>query len=152
MGVDPISLGMMAFQAVSGFMQYSEQKKADKAAKNRAFAEARLMEEDAERAALEEKRQAEHTRRVQKMAFLKSGVELSDSPLLVMEETRRRGAENAANVMSSAKAKANLVRQEGSVKRASLFGSIAETAGGMYGTYLSSQQLKKATTNSGQLK
>lgn len=44
---------------------------------------------------------ADDVRRRQKLAFMASGVSLQGSPLLVMEETRRKGAENVAEIMTS---------------------------------------------------
>lgn len=130
-------------QVASGFMQYSQQKKADKAAKQAAFAEAALMEEDAKRAALQEKIEAEKARKQQKMAYLASGVDLVGSPLLVMEETRNKGEENAKNIIDSAAARASLTRQQGSVKRASLVGTMADTVGGLTSTYTNYKMVNK---------
>lgn len=143
MGIETMFLISAGLSVAQGFMQYREQKKADKAARQRSEAEARLMEQDAERAALEEKRLAEKERRRQKMAFLKSGVTLEGSPLLVMEETRRKGEENVKNVRDSAKARANLVRQEGSVSRANLFGTALDTASSVTNSYSNMQLMKK---------
>ncbi len=135
MGIETMFLISAGMQVASGLMQYSQQKKADKQAKQRANAEASLMEQDAARAALEEKRDAEKMRKLQRMTYLKSGVDLEGSPLLVMEETRVKGEENAANVSSGAKARANLVRQEGSIKRASLINTGLDVGKGLAGSY-----------------
>lgn len=143
MGIETMFLISAAMSVASGFMEYREQKKADKQAKRRSEAEAALMEQDAERAALEERRMADKERRKQKMAFLKSGVLLEGSPLLVMEETRRKGEENARNVTGSAKARANLVREEGAVSRANLFGTALDTASSVTNSYSNMQLMKK---------
>lgn len=145
MGLDPVSMFVIsaATQVASGLMQYSQQKKADKQAKQAANAEADIMEADAARAAQAEIADAEKTRRLQRMTYLKSGVDLEGSPLLVMEETRTKGAENAANVTASAKAKADLIRRQGSIKRASLINTGLDIAKGVTGSYNDYSVLKK---------
>lgn len=49
----------------------------------------------------------------QKLAYLKSGVTLEGSPLLVMEETRRLGADNVAEVKAAGAAQASAQLAEG---------------------------------------
>lgn len=51
--------------------------------------------------AYNEKQAAESARRQQKLAYLKSGVSLSGSPLLLLEETRQRGISNANAINTS---------------------------------------------------
>ena len=81
------------------------------------------------------------------MLFLKSGVMLEGSPLLVMEETRRKGEENAKNVRESGAARANLAvrsaQANAPVSRANLFGSVVDTASGVASSYSNMQLLKK---------
>lgn len=48
-----------------------------------------------------EKKDVDSTLRRQKLAYLASGVTLQGSPLLVMEETRRKGQENIDEIMKS---------------------------------------------------
>lgn len=151
MGIDPVSMMVISFagQAVSGLMEYQQQKKADKAEK-RAYEEsirianeqAALDKADADRAAraeLEDARQHEH---LQKMLYLASGVDLTGSPLLVTEETRNKGIENAKNIRESAGSRANLVIQSAvankPVSRASLtstLSGIAKSGASMYNDY-----------------
>lgn len=45
--------------------------------------------------------EAESTRRAQKLAYLKSGVTLEGSPLLVMEGTRAQGQDNVNEIMQA---------------------------------------------------
>lgn len=130
-------------QIGSGIAEYGQQRAADKAARREANMQASITEADAARAAQHERQQSEHARNVQKMAFLKSGVDLSGSPLLVMEETRRKGMENAYNVTQTGKAKAALLRQQGSVKRASLLNTGLDVAKGLTSSWIQSEQLKK---------
>lgn len=137
-----VSVGL---QALSGYSQYQQQKKADKASAIAANTEASILESDARRAGQEELAMAEKARRQQVMSFLKSGVDLTGSPLLVMEETRQKGIENAKNVIDSANRKAGLIRQQGSVRRASLVNTALDTVGGIQNTLLNQKQLKKVT-------
>lgn len=146
-----ISAGM---QVVSGISGYMEQKKADKAEK-RAYEEslrianeqAALDKADADRAAQEELAESDKARKMQQMLFLKSGVDLTGSPLLVMEETRAKGAENAKNIRDSQAARSNLAIQSAAanrpVSRASLTRSIAETGSNVAGSYTDYSLLKK---------
>lgn len=134
-----------ALQGLSGIMEYQQQKQADKAEKRIAYAEAAKLQQDASIAALNEQREADRHRSLQKMLFLKSGVSLEGSPLLVMEETRQKGEENARNVRNSASASASVIRQKGSVKRASLVNTGLDVAKGVYDSYTRNQVLKDAT-------
>lgn len=143
MGIETIALVTGGLQLASGVMQYTQQKKADKAAKQAADAQAAQAEADAARAAQEELATAEATRKQQRLAFLKSGVDLSGSPLLVMEETRNKGNENAKNTIDSASARAKSLREQGAVGRASLIGTLSETASNVAGTYTNYQLMKK---------
>lgn len=145
MGFDPVTMFIISagMQVAQGISQYSQQKKADKAARAAAEQQAALMEKDSEIAANAELAEAERHRRMQKMLFLKSGVTLEGSPLLVMEETRAKGEENAKNVREGGQARADLTRQQGSVKRASLTSTALSTAAGISGSYSDMQILKK---------
>jgi hypothetical protein len=143
MGIETMFIISAGLQVASGIMGYTQQKKADKAAKNAAYAEAAMMEEDAKRAALQERMESDRVRKMQKVAYLTSGVDLEGSPLLVMEETRNKGEENAKNVTESAAARASLTRQQGSVGRASLVGSLANTASGLTSTYTNYATINK---------
>lgn len=145
MGIDPVTMmiASTALQVGSGFMQYSQQKKADKQAAAAGDAQAAIMKNDAGVAANQEKIDADTAMRIQKMAYLKSGVTLEGSPLLTLQETVRKGDVNAANTFNSATAKADLVQQQGNIKRANLAGTVLDTASGIAGSYTSSQLLKR---------
>lgn len=141
-------------QVASGFMQYQQQKKADKAEK-RAYEEslritqqqADLDAKDADRAAKAELEDAERVRKMQKMAYLKSGVDLTGSPLLVMEETRAKGEENAKNIRDSQKARANLAMQSAAagrpVSRASIVNTALDVGAGVAKSYNEYDALKR---------
>lgn len=96
-------------------------------ADRRAREEVRVSEREA---ALAEE-DAEETRRAQKVAFLASGVELEGSPLLVMEETRRKGLENAAEIRRAGSSSAIATMEEGraTASRAKSTGRTAFTSG-----------------------
>lgn len=156
MGLDPVTMfiASAALQVGSGLLQYSQQKKADKA-EQRAYQEslkiareqAALDKADAERAAQAELEDARKHEKLQKMLYLKSGVTLEGSPLLVMEETRAKGAENAKNIRDSAASRANLAIRGAAankpVKRASLINTGLDVASGVTSSYTDMQLLKK---------
>lgn len=86
--------------------------------------QADLAKAEAEQAGKESARQTQLTadqvsaeandlRRKQKMAFLKSGVTLEGSPLLVMEGTRQRGLQNVQEVFSAGNAEYGSIYQQG---------------------------------------
>lgn len=66
-------------------------------------------------ARLEQENIAETMRR-QKVAYLASGVTLEGSPLLVMEETRRRGADNIDEILKGGRASQQATLAEGRLK------------------------------------
>lgn len=82
----------------------SAQKQSNKEAVT-AQAEANLRAEETARASAREAQfvgmEAESVRRRQKLAYLKSGVDLEGSPLLTMEATRQAGIDNVEEVLRS---------------------------------------------------
>ena len=85
-------------------------------------AEARAVENEriSAKQARVEQSESEDLARRQKVAFLSSGVDLAGSPLLVMEETRRQGAENVQEILRGGQASADASRAEGRTQAASL--------------------------------
>lgn len=86
--------------------------------------QADLAKEEAAQAGRESARQTQLTadqvsaeandlRRKQKMAFLKSGVTLEGSPLLVMEGTRQRGLQNVQEVFNAGNSEYGSIYQQG---------------------------------------
>jgi len=71
--------------------------------------EARLTQED-----------ADNVRKKQMVSYLASGVTLEGSPLLVMEETRTKGAENVNEILRSGDASSSAARSEGRIQAAQL--------------------------------
>lgn len=154
MGVETMFLISAGMKVASGFMQYQEQKKADKA-EQRAYQESiriakqqnKLDAADADRAARLELEDAQKHEKLQKMLYLKSGVDLTGSPLLVMEETRAKGIENAKNVRDAQSARGKLAIQSAKanrpVSRASLTSTIAGIGSEVAGSYNDYSLLKK---------
>lgn len=68
----------------------------------------------------------------QKSAYLKNGVTLDGSPLLVLEDTRQVGQEEVNSMMRSGAAKAQLLRDRAQIQRnegrASLIGGFGDAA------------------------
>jgi len=89
-----------------------------------AQAEANLRAEETARAGAREASfvgmEAESVRRRQKLAYLKSGVDLEGSPLLMMEATRRNGLDNVEEVLRSSSSTAGAQIQEGRAKATAL--------------------------------
>jgi len=89
-----------------------------------AQAQANLQAEEIGRASAREadfvSKESESIRRRQKLAYLKSGVDLEGSPLLVMEATRRAGLDNAEEVLRSGGMSAGAAIQEGRTRAAQL--------------------------------
>lgn len=143
MGIDPVTLAIAsaAFQGVSAVSGYMQERKAEKAQKNAnraamaaAEEEARLTREDAAERARGEKLDAARVRAQQIALYMKSGVTLDGSPLLVSNDTTEQGDRNAANVMSNAESqsKSLILRGKASqtpVQRADFFGTAADALG-----------------------
>ena len=89
-----------------------------------AQAEANLRAEETARAGAREAQfvgmEAESVRLRQKLAYLKSGVDLEGSPLLMMEATRRNGLDNVEEVLRSSSSTAGAQIQEGRAKATAL--------------------------------
>lgn len=71
-------------------------------------------------AANEEKTRADQVRRAQKLAYIKSGVSLEGSPLLVMEQTRQTGLSNVDEILSAGASSKTTALTEGRIKAQSL--------------------------------
>lgn len=139
---------MAGIQVASGIEQYSQQKKADSAARNAANQQATLVEQNAAVQSQKELANADQARKTQLMDYLSSGVTTAGSPLLVMEDTRAKGVQNAKNITDNADAQANLLRQQGSVGRASLLGSLSGVGSNLASDYSNYSTINKNTMNS----
>lgn len=100
----------------------SGNEQSDLAKTQAALAAAEQDRVSAREARLEGERVDEVLRR-QKIAYLKSGVTLEGSPLLVMEETRRRGQDNIDEILRSGSASSSATLQEGRLRSKQLRGT-----------------------------
>lgn len=116
------------------------------AANNAAKAEARNLEEQGRLAQEEHNREAarraEEVRkfhRTQSLAFLKNGVTLAGSPLLVLDETMTQGQEEVNAISKSGDAQRTLYNQRAAQTvnsgRAALIGGIGQAAGSAASSY-----------------
>lgn len=108
---------------VSGIQGMSEGKSQAKQMYAQTSANIAEQTRQATRGAYNEKQAAETARRQQKIAYLASGVSLSGSPLAVLEETRQRGASNAAEVLAANEAYTKGAGMEGSASAKNLVSS-----------------------------
>lgn len=97
----------------------------------------RLAQEEADREAAAHAEDVRKFSRVQALSFLKNGVTLAGSPLLVLDETLKKGQEEADSIAKSGAAQRNLYNQRAyntrSEGRAALVGSLF-SAGASAGT------------------
>ena len=112
-----LSTGLSILSGVSSLMGGMQAKQEGKIQAANAMADARARGAEEARVAAREadltQQEADSVRRRQKVAFLKSGVSLAGSPLLVMEETRRKGKENVDEILASGTAASKAAYQEG---------------------------------------
>lgn len=111
MGVEGAAAGLGAAGNIFGAYNANEE------AKN----QARLVLAESEREAARTKENLQKFMSDQESSYLKSGVILDGSPLLVLEETRRKGLEDINNIRDSARAQADSLIRQG---RNQLIGSI----------------------------
>lgn len=121
MGIDPISLAIIGATVVSAGASIVSGRQQKKAADKQAA----IMERESKEKAESEKAEAERVRKLQKVAFLSSGVTLEGSPLLVMEETSAQGRTNAQRTVRAGADQASVTRQQG---RAALVGGFGDAA------------------------
>lgn len=119
-GLGTILSGVSAVSSIIGGFQQSRE----------AEEQARLARADAEARARAEARDAIEFEGRQKLAFLKSGVALTGTPLAVLAETRSRGLENVRNVIDSGERTASSIRTRG---RSALIGGLTEGIGTLAG-------------------
>lgn len=110
-GVSSIAGGLQAQEAAG-----AQAEQARILAATRAAEQTRL----ALRGARVEAEEAGRLARRQKLAFLASGVTLSGSPLLVLEETRRKGLENIEEILKAGGAASEAITAEGRLQAGQL--------------------------------
>lgn len=103
-----ILTGLSVVQGVSSLMQGSQQSAAYKQQGENAIATATMAAKENARVSFKESQveaeNAKQAERRQKLSYLASGVSLEGSPLLIMEETRRKGAENVDEILRASDA------------------------------------------------
>lgn len=140
--------GLSAATSIMGGIQANA---AAKQQANAAQATAILQGEEQARVsaaqAAEESRVAESTRRLQKIQYLKSGVDLEGSPLLMMEATRLQGTRNVDEITGAGGAAIAGIQNEGRMAaknyrasgRQALMSGIAGAAGTLATTFAASK-------------
>lgn len=138
-----ILTGISAVSAVVGGMQ---QQAAAKNQANAAIASSMMQGQEQARIAAaqadQESKEADAARRLQKIQYLKSGVDLEGSPLLMMESTRLQGEKNIDEIITSGAYGVAATAAEGRVNAANYkqsgrsafvsgLGSAAGTVGSM---------------------
>jgi len=128
-------------QGVTAVQSYLEQRRAEKqtqqandAMMKAAQTEAELAKQDAVQKAESARRDAARVRSQQVASYLKSGITLDGSPMLIANETTDQGNRNAANILTNAdySSRAMILRAEGnkqSVKKADIWGTAFDVLG-----------------------
>lgn len=110
---------LAGISAASSIMGGIEQKKAADQQAEYATATANMQAKEQARVSVQqaqaEREQAETARRRQKIGYMKGGVSLEGSPLLIMEQTRLRGQRNAEEILASGAAGSTAARTEGRI-------------------------------------
>lgn len=94
--------------------------------------QAEAQVEQTEDAMRQRTRKTMELEKIQKLNYLKSGVSLEGSPLLIMAETRDIGAQDVTNIRDSGQDAASSYISQG---RQSLFSSVGQAAGSMAGGF-----------------
>lgn len=138
MGLETALFAMSAAQAVSGYLDQNKARKAanraNEATSLAAEKEAAIVRQDSAYAADQERKEAARVRGQQITAFLKSGVTLDGSPLLVQSETTDQGNRNAQNTIETGDRKAQSIINRGeanqqNVAKGDLFGTAVSVLG-----------------------
>jgi hypothetical protein len=138
--VSSLVLAAAAAASVAGGVQsYNEGKKQAGRAEEQAAIAAAETKRQTDRSVMLEQRNIKDTQDRQRLAYLASGVTLEGSPLLKLEETRRRGAENIDEIQQSGNAGAAAQIAEGRMTaksakatgRQALIGGITNAGGSL---------------------
>jgi hypothetical protein len=117
MGIETILMAASAVSAVSSVVGGIQGMSEGKNQANIAMAQAEARGAESARVAEREARLTQEdaiaTERRQKLAYMASGVTLEGSPLLVMEETRRKGQENVDEILRAGQASSAAALAEG---------------------------------------
>lgn len=104
----------MGSQAAAGFEGVSQLYGGVEANKQ-ARKQAKIIEREAEEKAEAHAKNVSRFEASQKVGFLKSGVTLEGSPMLVLEDTRREGAKEVEAIRRTGRAQAESLRDQGRV-------------------------------------
>jgi hypothetical protein len=119
-----ISSGLSIFSGISsiagGAQSQSEGNYQSELAMQQAQARGVEQERVAQREARLTQEEALDTERRQKLAYMASGVTLEGSPLLVMEETRKKGQDNVNEILQSGRAASSASIAEGRIEATQL--------------------------------
>lgn len=133
--------GLRGLIAIATLVSAGAQISGGIAGRNAARVEARAQEEEGALLLLEANEEADRVntqnikfRKRQKLAFLKSGVVLAGSPLLILEETRREGAKEVEAIKKRGQAQFRLSNQRAEISRLSGRASLISGIGGAFNT------------------
>ncbi len=119
-----VGTGLSLFSGLSSIMGGMQSR--NEASNQAALAESQAAMRGAEQGrlaakeAMVEQQQSDEARRRQKVAYLASGVSLAGSPLLVMEETRKKGLENVDEILKAGSAAESAIKAEGRIQAQNL--------------------------------
>lgn len=138
-----VSGGLSILQGVFSYLEGTEMA-------GIAESRARVLRLEAETDAQRYAEQADQFKATQKLAYLKSGVELSGSPLDILDETARVSRENISAIRAGGEARAFEARLQGaeatSRGRAALIGGVFDAAKTGLLTYAQSRQNAQTAT------
>lgn len=156
---DPVSMvliGSAIIGAGSSVIGGIQQNKAAKQQANALEEQGRIAQEEANREAQLHADDVRRFRALQTVAFTKNGVTLGGSPLLVLDDTTRRGQEEVDSIARSGAAERRLYNQRAantrSEGRAALIGGITSGAGQVASAAFMGQQaglFSKGATSGG---
>jgi len=132
MGLDPITLAI-AFTVVSAagsIVQGFQERQAANAEADLQEQQGRLQAEEAQAEAQRVANDRRKFRKKQKLAFLKNGISLAGSPLLVLEETIRESQAEVNAIARRGTAQARLSFQQAAITRSA---GRAALIGGFFG-------------------
>ncbi len=138
MGLETIAAVASVASSIKGFVDArgaeKEQKKANKLREAAAEQEAMLTKADAAEKARLTLRNSQIMRATQLSKYLKSGVTLDGSPMLVQQDTKDRAQEDINAINTNAEYSSNSILLRGKahdpVKRADIFGTAADVLQG----------------------
>lgn len=136
----PAALAMAAIGAASSVASGIASNSAAKRESSMIAQQSAIAMSEARRAAGQRAEDVQSFMSTQARGYLNSGVTLEGSPLLVMEETRRRGQAEVDAIMRSGRAQSSLMKQRADQMRTSgrnaLFGSLFKAGASFAGSYL----------------